>query len=278
MILLADSGSTKTDWVIIETKNEIRSLKTQGLNPFFETTESVYEKLKEKFFDKEKQNIQEIYFYGAGCVKGKNSHIIEDALLQIFPNAKIEAEDDMLGAAKALFGNESGIACILGTGANSCKYENGHVVDKVPTLGYILGDEGSGAYLGKKLVNAYFKRKLPKRLEAAFKKQFKPELIEIQNAVYKQKNPNRFLASFAPFLKENIEHGYVKKFMQESFEDFFESNIMQYPHYEKYRIGFIGSIAHHFSDTLKMVAESKCLKISCILSKPIDALIEFHSN
>lgn len=278
MILIADSGSTKTDWVIVNNNKTLRSFKTEGFNPFFHTTDSVFSKLVHEFNDQEKTEINEIYFYGAGCIKNVNSHIIEDALTKIFASAKVEAEDDMLGATRALFGLESGIACILGTGANSCQYENGKIVDNVPTLGYILGDEGSGAYLGRKLINHYFKRKLPKRIAESFEKKYKPNRIDIQNAVYKEDKPNKFLASFTPFLKENIENGYIQKFMHESFEDFFESSIMRYENYADYDIGFIGSIAYYFSSVLKEVAESKKLRISFILEKPIDALIAYHSK
>lgn len=277
MILIADSGSTKTDWVVINDKTAIRNLKTVGFNPFFHTTEDIYTTLENEFSEEEKSEISKIYFYGAGCIKGTNSHVIEDALLKIFINAEVEADSDLLGATRALFGSESGIACILGTGANSCKYENNEITDNVPILGYILGDEGSGAYLGRKLINHYFKRKLPQAIAQSFEEQYKPVRIDIQNAVYKGESPNRFLASFAPFLKENIENGYVAKFLTESFEDFFESNIMRYDNYSNYDIGFIGSIAHYFSDILKNVAESKGLKISFILEKPIDALIAHHS-
>ncbi len=278
MILLADSGSTKTDWVLLHNNQIFRQLSTEGINPFFHTTESVFALLNDKFSDEEKEQVSEIHFYGAGCIKNSNSHIIENALYQLFIHAKVDANDDMLGATRSLFGNDSGIACILGTGANSCLYTDGKIVDKVPTLGYILGDEGSGAYLGRKLVNHYFKRKLPLALAQAFDKQYNPVQVQIQNAVYKEKNPNRFLASFTPFLKENIQNGYIKKFIFDSFSDFFESNIMQYSNYQAYQIGFIGSIAYHFSEILTEVAESKKLKISFILEKPINALISYHSS
>jgi len=276
MILLADSGSTKTDWVIIFDNQIVRKLSTEGINPFFHNTESIYARLENEFSEEEKSKVRKIYFYGAGCIKNTNSHIVENALIQIFKYAEIEANDDMLGATRALFGNQPGIACILGTGANSCLYTRGEIIDKVPTLGYILGDEGSGAYLGRKLINHYFKRKLPIPLAQAFEKQYNPIQVQIQNAVYKEINPNRFLASFTPFLKENSQNGYIKKFLFDSFSDFFESNIMQYSNYQTYDIGFIGSIAYHFSEILNEVAENKKLKISFILEKPIDALIAYH--
>ncbi len=276
MILLADSGSTKTDWVILFNKQIVRKLSTQGINPFFHNTESIYSRLENEFSEEEKNKVREIYFYGAGCIKNTNSYVIENALNQIFKHAKVDANDDMLGATRALFGNQSGIACILGTGANSCLYANGKIIDKVPTLGYILGDEGSGAYLGRKLINHYFKRKLPAYLAQVFEKQYNPIQVQIQNAVYKEPNPNRFLASFTPFLKENSQNGYIKKFLFDSFSDFFESNIMQYSNYQAYKLGFIGSIAYHFTEILNEVAESKKLNVSFILEKPIDALILYH--
>ncbi len=276
MKLIADSGSTKTDWVLLSDNKVIREFKTEGMNPFFHTSESIYSILENEFSIFEKEKVEAVYFYGAGCIKNINSAVIETALNKLFKAAKIDANDDMLGATRALFGNDSGIACILGTGANSCLYVNGSILDKVPTLGYILGDEGSGAYLGRKLINHYFKRKLPTDLAQAFEKQYNPIQVSVQNAVYKEKNPNRYLASFCPFLFQNIENEYIIKFLYDSFLDFFESNIMKYKNFEEYKIGFIGSIAFYFKAILNEVANNKGLTINSILEKPIEALINYH--
>lgn len=277
MKLIADSGSTKTDWIILNGSQIIRNIKTEGFNPFFNSSETIYSNLINKFTEVEKNEITQIYFYGAGCIKNVNSSIIENALSKLFVNATINADSDMLGATRALFGSNSGIAGILGTGANSCFYENGEITDAVPTLGYILGDEASAAYLGKKLINHYFKRKLPNDLSLLFEKEYNPIRMDIQNSVYLGEKPNRFLASFAPFLKINSEHEYIQKFLLESFDDFFESNILKYNNYKNYTIGFVGSIAYYFSGFLKEIAKNKGLKISLILKEPIHKLAEYHS-
>lgn len=277
MIVIADSGSSKTDWLFLN-KPESINIQSPGINPFFQNTEEILEK-QGKYFDKNiTSKATEIHFYGAGCIKGKTSHTVEYALKEIFPHAKIHVEDDMLGAARSVLGNNAGIACILGTGANSCLYNGTKIADKVPTLGFILGDEGSGAHIGKLFLNDYFKRAIPQDLKNRVDKELKLEMPEVLAAVYKGEYPSRYLAQFSKFLNVNINHPYTQNLIKKSFNDFFSRNIERYTDYRSLSVNFVGSIAFHYSEILKEVALERGITIGNIIEKPIQGLKKFHSN
>jgi N-acetylglucosamine kinase-like BadF-type ATPase len=276
MILIADSGSSKTDWLLIKDNQTIENIETPGINPFFQKTEEITEMLLSVFPEEIKKQKAEIHFYGAGCIKGKTDSIIRNALKTVFPLAETEVEDDMLGAARSLLGNQAGIACILGTGSNSCKYDGEKIIDKIPPLGFILGDEGSGAWLGKIFLNNYFKRAIPADLKAITDSELKLEMPKVLSAVYKEEYPSRYLAGFSKFIIKNGNHPYIKKLIRNGFDAFLTNNVEKYSGYKSLPVNFVGSIAFYYADLLRDVAKSKYIKVSKILHKPIEGLIEYH--
>ncbi len=277
MILVCDSGSTKADWIAATTINDKQKYSTDGINPVFQNAEEIQIML-EANFSSICNGIEQLYFYGAGCLKGKNTIAIEKAFQKFFNKAQISIDDDMIGAARALFSTSAGIAAILGTGANSCLYVDGKIIDKVPALGFILGDEGSGAYLGKHFINAHFKRTLPKYLAEKFAARYNIEISNVIEAVYRQAAPNRYLASFAPFLIENKTDEFVKQFLIKCFYDFIEKNISKYADCKNYKIGMCGSIAYYFKEEIEIAMKNFGLNLVEVLQKPIDKLVEFHLN
>lgn len=276
MILIADSGSSKTDWTIIDEKQTVGTVETPGINPYFQNAVEIEEKLAVAFSKDLKTSVTSIFFYGAGCIKNSTDKTIIQALNKIFINAGIEAEDDLLGAARALLGKEQGIACILGTGSNSCFYNGTMIIDKVPALGYVLGDEGSGSYLGKLFLNSYLKRGMPVDLSKLVEQELNMQMTEVLAAVYRKEYPNRYLAGFSQFILKNIEHPFLKAMVSDSFEAFFSKNIEKYEHYREVPVNFIGSIAYYYSDLLKSIAAKRGIHIEKILHKPIDGLVKYH--
>ena len=279
MILLADSGSSKTDWALLAENKLLDFVSSAGINPFFQSEQDILQ-IAETTFDPLNiaEKVTSIFFYGTGCVKDLNTDVVSNGLKQFFQKAEIVVEDDMLGAARAMFGNQKGIGCILGTGANSCKYDGQNIVEKIPTLGYILGDEASGAYFGKILINNYFKKIMPDNLSDKFQIQFQPELGDVLSRVYKQPLANRYLAKFTHFLSENIYHEYIQEILLEGFREFLSRNVSKYNDYQSYPVGFVGSIAYHFSDLLKKAGQSFNININQIIDKPINGLVVYHTK
>jgi len=275
MILIADSGSTKTSWVCVDGYKK-QYIQTNGINPFFRDSEDIFEELKETKLASLSVGIRDVFFYGAGIINAEKAQVIKTALSKLFPGAKMEAYSDLLASAHSTLGNSAGIACILGTGSNSCLYDGEKIVEHVPPLGFILGDEGSGSVLGRKLVGDYLKGIMPVTLKEKFSSGFKFEYADFLEAVYKKEKPNKFLAGFVPFLGENIEHEYCKNIIVQSFGEFVERNILKYTGYEKLRICFVGSVAYHFKEQLVFVLKKNGLKPGIILKEPLDGLIKFH--
>jgi N-acetylglucosamine kinase-like BadF-type ATPase len=276
MILIADSGSTKTSWYYSKNNNHSETISTGGINPFFRATEDIAEELKNDLLPKTGSGIQEIYFYGAGIINPEKGAVVKSALQQLFPAAKIEVESDLLAAARATFQNEKGIACILGTGANSCLYDGEKITQHVPPLGFILGDEGSGAVLGRKLVADFLKGIMPADLTGKFKNQFPINYAGFLENVYKKEKPNKFLAQFVPFLNENIDNEYCSRLVENSFAEFIERNVKLYANFAGQKISFIGSVAFYFHEQLQLVLNNKKLKLGKIIKEPLDGLTQFH--
>ena len=278
MILIADSGSTTTFWALIKTNGKTR-FQTQGLNPYFTSPEVTEKVLKDELSKQIScKEVSQIFFYGAGCSTDKNNAIIHDQLQTCFPEAGIEVHHDILGAARALFGREQGIACILGTGCNSCFYDGQNVIAKVPSLGYLFGDEGAGSYLGKKLIGNYLKKQLPDDLTFIFDETYAYTLENILTALYNKPFPNRYLASFSLFIKDNIEHPYIHDLVYDSFIEFIEVHVTAYDNYLSYPIGFVGSIGFYYRDILKEATAAKSLTIHKITQNPLEGLIEYHTE
>lgn len=279
MKLIADSGSTKTHWSLIENGELIKEIFTNGINPFYQNTSEIAAEINTGLFPQiaEPEKISEIHFYGAGCSFPEKKKKVSDALKSFFAEAIIEVESDLLGAARSLLGQEKGIACILGTGSNSCYYNGAEIEQNVSPLGYILGDEGSGAVLGKLLVGDCLKNQIPENLKEAFFKKYNFTAAEILENVYRKPFPNRFLAQFTPFLADHIEEPYVFNLVYDAFDSFICRNVLQYP-LEDVKIGFIGSVAYYFQDVLEIVASERQIPILKIEKNPMAGLIKYHTS
>ena len=278
MILIADSGSTKTNWCVTENSMVIKQIFTKGINPFYQTEEEITRELELSLIPFLKGiRIDQVYYYGTGCAFPDKIAMVSGALGWHFKNVSIEVQSDLLGAARSLFLDKKGIACILGTGSNSSLYDGRQIVENVSPLGYILGDEGSGAVLGKTLIADCLKNQLPASLKDKLFISFEltPQLI-MEN-VYKKPFPNRFLAKLTPFLLENIHEPSIYKIVYESFDAFFVRNVMQYL-LENVQVGFVGSIAHYFKDILETVASKRGIIISQVVQNPMEGLVKYHSK
>ncbi|HEY3372408.1 MAG TPA: ATPase [Prolixibacteraceae bacterium] len=276
MKLIADSGSTKTSWKLINPSGQSKDIKTPGINPFFRTEEDIYQELDKYLLPETGTGIQSIYFYGAGIVNAEKGDIVKRALNRIYPSASIETHSDVLGAAKALFGDQPGIACILGTGSNTCLYDGEKITQGISPLGFILGDEGSGAVMGRKLLGDYFKEVMPAPLRDEFTQRYQLTREEALNRVYRTEKPNQFLAQFIPFLSEHKNSAYCQELVQQSFMEFFERNVAKLPKYTSYPIGFIGSVAWHFSQILENTASYFGFEQITIIKDPIDGLEKYY--
>jgi hypothetical protein len=279
MKLIADSGATRAEWVVIGGDYESELFETPGFNPYFSESgfiAQVIEKDLVPFIDN--NSIEEIYFYGAGCSTISKCTIVEDALTKVFHNAHAEIHHDLLGAARALFGRDEGIACILGTGSNSCYYDGNIIVENVPSLGYLFGDEGSGAYLGKMFLADYLKGNVSSSIRKAFDIEFGLNLENILDSVYNQPHPNRFLASFASFLGEHQRSTYVRGLIRGNFHDFFTEQLTKYPAYTEVPLAVVGSVGYYFQEHFKQVAREFGTSITRFLQSPIEGLVEFHKR
>ncbi|NLF43380.1 MAG: N-acetylglucosamine kinase [Bacteroidales bacterium] len=277
MILIADSGSTKTDWVLCDGIAILKSFKTQGLNPYYVSQEEVTMVLENGIGNEAYlKDISEVYFYGAGCSAPQKKEIIFNGIQAILKKARIEVSTDLMGAALALFGNGSGIAAILGTGSNICLFEGGMITQNPVSLGYIFGDEGSGSYMGKKLTEAFLRDKLPKEIEIAFNEYFHFSKADILNHIYKEKYPNRFLASLCYFISDYQEHSYINQLINSSFDDFIEHQASLIPDYNTRMWGVIGSIGFEFKNQLLASLNKYHISIDKILLSPIEGLVDYH--
>ncbi|MDX9747029.1 MAG: ATPase [Paludibacter sp.] len=276
MKLIADSGSTRTTWQVSDRFISIKEHSTTGINPFYQTEEEIAELVSENLAPALiTYPIDEIFFYGAGCAFDDKKKMVANALKASFPEAQISVESDLLGAARGLFGHEKGIACILGTGSNSCAYDGNSIVKNVSPLGFILGDEGSGAVLGKLFIGDCLKNQLPEWIKEKFLDEYELTPAIILERVYKKPFPNRFLASFTPFLSTHLEEPAIFNLVYEAFDAFIVRNLLQYNTAEL-PIGCIGSIAWYFRDVLEIVASEHQLSISSIEKNPVEGLVKFH--
>lgn len=279
MILLADSGSTKTEWCAADGATERCRITTRGTNPFFQTAEEIGREVDDSLLPRLGNHpIDRIRFYGAGCAFADKIAVIRDVLTARFPAAKIEVGSDMLGAARALCGRDAGIACILGTGSNSCLYDGTEITANVSPLGFILGDEGSGAVLGRTLVGDCLKNQLPAGLKEKFLKRFELTPAEILERVYKKPFPNRFLAGLSPFLAENIDVPEIRALVGGSFSAFLRRNVLQYPGCRELPVHFTGSVAYYYKGILEEAAAESGLRIGTVVRTPMEGLVRYHAN
>jgi N-acetylglucosamine kinase-like BadF-type ATPase len=276
--LIADSGATKTEWCLLNGGKKTIFI-TQGMSPYFISPEQMEIILRQELQPKLKRiQIDEIYYYGTGCSNPGNARSVKNVFKKIFPESETEVTHDLMAAAKALCGDEKGIACILGSGSNSCYYNGNKIVKNSPGLGYILGDEGSGAYLGKKVIQYYLYNTFDEDLRSRFDAKFVTNSTEILNAVYKQPLPNRYMASFAIFLAENRGHYMVENIIEDGLNDFFFNHISKYRESWTLPVHFVGSIAHGFKDVLVDLCKSYELQLGRVMKNPMQGLIEYHKN
>ena len=277
MILIADSGSTKTDWCVAEKGKQLQRITTRGINPFFLSEEAVEEEIRSSLLPElEAVPLDALYFYGAGCLPEKIPAM--QAALGKHLNLKvIEVNSDMLGAARGLSGKNPGIVCILGTGSNSCYYDGERIVSNVSPLGFILGDEGSGAVLGKLLVGDLLKNQLPAGMKEKFLQEFDLTPGMIIERVYRQPFPNRFLASLSPFLLRNIEEPALRSLALESFRSFLTRNVRQYD-YKRYPVYFTGSVAYHYREIVEEAVLASGMQLGGIEQNPMDGLVKYYDD
>ncbi len=278
MILVADSGGSKIDWRFLHKDGSIGQAHSPGFNPYYQPLEHLHTIIKESLVPHVKESVDKIFYYGTGVSSEKNQQIIREAFAQYWPEAFIEIGWDLLAAARALCGRERGIACILGTGSNSCLYDGEKIVDNVSNLGWILADEGSGTYIGKKFIFDYFRNEMPTKLADQFKARFPFTREEVLEKVYQGEKPGAFLASFSKFIFQHLKDPYCYKLIYDSLSDFYENNVMKYDNYQNTKVHFTGSIAFYYSDILRQVANDKGITVKNILEGPIAGLTLYHQK
>lgn len=274
MILITDSGSTKADWALVDQGVCVSRVKTCGFNPYMQTADEMVCRLKDSALQKIADNgVEALWFYGAGCTPGEKSESVAMALRAVFGReCKIHVESDMLGAARALCQDKEGIACILGTGSNSCLYDGRKIVAQVPPLGYILGDEGSGAHLGKLLVGDILKRQMPREITEAFFDELGMTMTDIIDKVYRQPFPNRWLASLSPFIHLHLANEAVREMATGAFTAFFTRNVCNYDRPDL-PVGLVGSVAYYYQEVIREAADKLGLTIGQVRQTPMEGLI-----
>lgn len=279
MIVVADSGSSKTDWVFVDQGGFRKVITTAGFNPVLQDEHTVSAHLREPFEGLSLlEKVSRVFFYGSGCWDAKRGGVIIRAIQPFFSKATIIVEHDLLGAARATCGEEAGIACILGTGSNSCLYNGHQIVDNVTNLGYLLGDEGSGTHLGKLIVRAYFYREMPEDLARDMLEQFPGGKTDILDNIYGSEKANLVLASYAEWVGERISHPYIQDLVKRSFGQFLDRHVLKYQGHEYLPVHFVGSLSHHFREQLSECCAERRLHLGKIIPKPIDELVAYHLN
>lgn len=281
MKLIADSGSTKVEWCLLDHDKPVRQIFTSGFNALMLTEEEIAQYLDDELMSQlgeDARSVTEVHFYGAGCIDEEVCRNVRRAIRQNIDVPTIEAHSDLLGAARALFGEREGIACILGTGSNSCYYNGREIKDHVSPLGYILGDEGSGAVLGRHLIGDVLKHQLPRELCDRFLDEYNLTSNAIIRRVYKEPAPNRFLASVTPFLLKNIEEPAIHRLVLNEFKSFFVRNVAQYDRYRVLPVSFVGSIAYLYRPVLDEAAAALDATVDTVIKTPMEGLVNYHAN
>jgi N-acetylglucosamine kinase-like BadF-type ATPase len=279
MILIAESGSTKTDWVLVNDENQVTMYKTMGFNPFFHSSEFIAnEILNNKDFYEASKNAVRLYFYGAGCSSDEMNIIVKSGLSKIYPNSKVTVDHDLLACALSTYKGEPAISCILGTGSNSCYFDGENLREEVPAIAYVLGDEGSGSFYGKKLLKDYLYNQLPDSIHKDFESQFGNAKADIFENVYMKPHANVYLASFMKFINRHYHHEYVTDMIQYGMNEFIKIHVCCYPEYKLVKTHFIGSISKIFEKELKAAAENHRVLLGDIIQKPVDNLVNYHLN
>lgn len=276
--LIADSGATKAEWCLVKGR-KTETVFTAGISPYFLSTDGIADVVKNEVAAVFKKTaIDAVYYYGTGCSNPENAKSVKKALQRVFPAAAISVNTDLMAAARAVCGREKGIACILGTGSNSCYYNGKSIVKNSPGIGYVLGDEGSGAYLGKKVIQYYMYDTFDEDLRARFDAKFVTTPVEILDNVYKKPFPNRYLAAFALFLVENRGHYMIENIIEDGLNDFFFQHLNKYNEVWKHPVNFVGSVADGFKDVIASLCSSYEFELGTILKAPMEGLVKFHNE
>ncbi|WBA42555.1 N-acetylglucosamine kinase [Hymenobacter canadensis] len=279
MILIADGGSTKSSWCQLDEAGNRVHFNTEGYNPDFIDTAGVIASLDKNLPETlHREEVTEVFYYGAGVSSAKKAEVLAQAMRQVFPQAKVTVDHDLLASARALLGHKPGFAAILGTGTNSCLYDGTRITHNVDSLGYFLGDEGSGSFIGKRLLRDYLRGLLPDGLQDIFQEEFKLTREDILDRLYNQPLPNRFLASFAKFTYDHNNISYCREIVRQGFETFFDNIVRHYPNYQDYSFNCIGSVGYNFRDALVQVAKTHNMEVGKIIRSPIDDLVSFHEG
>ena len=277
MILIAESGSTKTDWVLVSDNNDITYFKTIGFNPFFHSSDFIHNEIvsNSDFYEKTK-DVTNVFFYGAGCSSDKMNNIIKSGLSTVYKSADILVDHDLLACALATYQDEPAISCILGTGSNSCFYDGKTLREEVPAIAYVLGDEGSGSYYGKKLLRDYLYNKLPSEIKLNLEEEYKISKDSIFENVYTKPHANVYLASFMRFVSNHYHTDYVKDMIQHGMSEFIKIHVCCYPEHKHVKSHFIGSISKIFEKELLIAAKEHDVIIGDIIRKPVENLVKYH--
>lgn len=274
--LIADSGATKAEWCLLKNGRK-RTIFTQGISPYFLNTDQIHQLLETELKPRlRKEEIHEVFYYGTGCANPDNARSVKKAISRSFNKAKVEVTHDLMGAARALCGHDKGVACILGTGSNSCFYNGKKIIKNSPGLGYVLGDEGSGAYLGKKVIQYYLYGTFDDELRGRFDLTYMTNAPEILENVYKKPLPNRYLAGFARFLADNRGHYMIENIIEDGLNDFYFNHLCKYREAWSLPIHFAGSIAFGFKDVLQQLCNSYEFELGRVMKNPMEGLIEYH--
>lgn len=275
--LIADSGATKAEWCLVN-GGKIKTIFTQGISPYFLNTEQITDLLIKELKPKLKNvSIDEVFYYGTGCANTENAKSVKKAITNVLPGSKVAVTHDLMAAARALCGRKKGIACILGTGSNSCYYDGKKIVKNSPGLGYVLGDEGSGAYLGKKVIQYYLYGTFDDELMGRFDVTYTTNKAEILENVYKKPLPNRYLAGFARFLADNRGHYMIENIIEDGLNDFFFNHLCKYRETWTLPVSFAGSVAFGFKDVLQDLCNSYEFDLGRVMKNPMEGLLEYHS-
>jgi len=276
--LIADSGATKAEWCLLKGKKK-KIFFTTGISPYLMNTEQIVKMLNKELKPAiKKEAIAEIYFYGTGCANPDNVKSIRKALKEVFSTAKkVNVDTDIMGAARGVCGKTKGIACILGTGSNACYYNGSRILKSSPGLGYVLGDEGSGAYMGRKVIQHFLYNTFEGELMTKFDNKFKTSRLQILDKVYRQPLPNKYMASFAMFLSENRGHYMIENIIEDSFNDFFFNHIYKFKESWQHPVNFVGGVSFAFKDVLKELCSGYGLQLGRIMKNPMEGLVEYHS-
>ena len=278
MIIIADSGSSKIDWRLLHRDGTISQANCPGFNPYYQPIADLRKSIGEVLVPMATEPVTKIFFYGTGVSSEKNQQVVRATFLEFFNQATVEIEWDLLAAARALCGHSPGIACILGTGSNSCQYDGKKITDQVANLGWILADEGSGATIGKKFLFDYLRKLMPAALSEQFRQRFPFSREEFLEKIYQQEKPSTFLSTFSKFIFQHLKEPYCYQLVYNSFLEFYENNVMKYRDFDKMPVHFVGSIGFYYSDIVRQVANDKGITVKNILETPIAGLTLYHQN